>query len=139
MISFHSQNDFELHSTFRYREWLNARVNNHGMTIRSLNYVFCDDAYLLEINKQFLNHDTFTDIISFDYSSDGMIEGEIYISTERVSENAVLFDVPFEAELNRVISHGLLHLLGYKDKTEDEQQEMRAQENEMMEMFHVKQ
>jgi rRNA maturation RNase YbeY len=139
MISFHSQNDFELNSTFRYREWLNARVNIHGMTIRSLNYVFCDDAYLLEINKQFLNHDTFTDIISFDYSSDGMIEGEIYISTERVAENAVLFDVPFEAELNRVISHGLLHLLGYKDKTEDEQQEMRAQENEMMEMFHVKQ
>lgn len=85
--------------------------------IGQLDYVFCSDAYLLNINKQFLNHDTYTDIITFDYTEDAVLGGEIYISIDRVKENALKFDVTLTEELCRVMVHGLLHLAGYKDKT----------------------
>ena len=118
MISFNYQNDFTEIDSHTYREWLNTVVRSERESLRKLNYVFCDDDYLLGINQQFLNHDTFTDIITFDYSSEGMIEGEIYISTDRVKENAGTYDVDFIEELRRVMAHGLLHLMGYGDKTD---------------------
>jgi rRNA maturation RNase YbeY len=139
MIKFHSQNDFLLNQPVAYRTWIDAMTAQEGSTIRSLNYVFCTDDYLLDINKQFLKHDTLTDIITFDYSSEGLLEGEIYISTERVQENAQTFTVDFNEELLRVMAHGVLHLLGYKDKTTAEQELMRNKEAEMISLFHVKQ
>ncbi len=139
MISFHSQNDFTLDQPRLYRPWISSIFDRENKTIRSLSYVFCSDEYLLDINKQFLDHDTLTDIITFDYSSEGLIEGEIYISTDRVAENAVTFNVGFQDELLRVMAHGALHLVGYKDKTKEETQIMREKESEMISMFHVKQ
>lgn len=104
-------------------------------TIR-LTYIFCDDARLLEINRQFLDHDTFTDIITFDLSTaPEVLEGEIYISTERVAENAARFRVPYQHELHRVVFHGALHLCGLKDKTKAQRQEMRTAEEECLKAY----
>ena len=94
--------------------------------------IFCDDEFLLDINKEFLHHDTLTDIISFDYSLGKQIHGEIYISVERVAENAINFETEFLDELHRVIIHGILHYCGYKDKTETSAKEMRLKENEAL-------
>ncbi|MCP4458149.1 MAG: rRNA maturation RNase YbeY [Cytophagales bacterium] len=108
--------------------WLNQIARSEKIKIISLSYVFCSDHKLLEINKKYLNHDYFTDVITFDLSESDDIEGEIYISTDRISEHAVEYSVSFEEELCRVIAHGLLHLMGYDDKTEEQQQEMRSKE-----------
>jgi rRNA maturation RNase YbeY len=105
----------------------------------TLNYIFCDDAYLVEINLQYLNHNTLTDIITFDYSDESRVSGDIFISIERVRDNAKDFKVGFEEELKRVMSHGVLHLLGYNDKTDEEKHSMRNKENEMIKLFHVEQ
>ena len=105
----------------------------------AINYVFCDDKYLLKINQHFLNHDTYTDIISFDNSMGNELHGDIFISTERVRENAIIFEVSFEEELRRVLVHGVLHLCGYKDKTKEESDLMRSKEDEKLAMFHVEQ
>ncbi|ARN78475.1 rRNA maturation RNase YbeY [Nonlabens spongiae] len=139
MISFHYQNDFTHIDARNYRRWLCEVASVENNVIRKLDYIFCSDDYLLEINQQFLDHDTYTDIITFDYSSEGMLEGEIYISTDRVKDNAAVFDVDESDELRRVIVHGLLHLMGYGDKTLHEKNLMREKESEMMQMFHVKQ
>lgn len=139
MIEFNYQNDFKELDEHCHINWINAIASSEGKTIGALSYVFCSDDYLLEINKQFLNHDLFTDIITFDYCQDGLINGEIYISTDRVGDNAVVFKVPFSNELLRVMAHGLLHLIGYGDKTESEERLMRKKESEKIDMFHVKQ
>ncbi len=139
MISFHSQNDFILTSEKDYKSWLNAIALIHNMTVADLSYVFCSDDYLHQINVEYLDHDTYTDIITFDYAEESIIKGEIYISTDRVTENAREFDVSFNHELKRVMAHGLLHLCGYGDKEEDEKSLMRQFENESIDMFHVKQ
>lgn len=112
--------------------WLDGLVHRHLEGIRkiSLNYIFCSDAHLLGINKQFLDHDTFTDIITFDLSEkESELVGEIYISTERVAENAAQFGVSFNRELHRVIFHGALHLCGFLDKKPADKKEMTAQED----------
>lgn len=112
--------------------YLDTLVDTHleGIKKVKLNYIFCSDEYLLHINKQFLNHDTLTDIITFDLSeSDDTLTGEIYVSTERVKENAEKFGVNYINELHRVIFHGTLHLCGFTDKTADNKQEMRRQED----------
>ncbi len=107
-----------------------ARIHRPNLKKVSLNYIFCTDEYLLQYNKQFLNHDTLTDIITFDLSEEEhKLSGEIYISIERVRENATLFATSYEDELMRVIFHGALHLCGFKDKTKAEKDEMRKQEN----------
>ena len=100
-----------------------------GKHIGALNYIFCDDEYLIKINIEFLNHNTYTDIITFDYCVGDELISDIYISTERVAENAKEFNETFEGELNRVLIHGLLHLCGYKDKTEEDATLMRSKEN----------
>uniref|UniRef100_UPI0030DAA519 rRNA maturation RNase YbeY n=1 Tax=uncultured Planktosalinus sp. TaxID=1810935 RepID=UPI0030DAA519 len=107
-----------------------------GFKLGEISYVFCDDEYLHKLNIQYLNHDTLTDIISFDYTVDEEIIGDIYISIERVRENAKEFNSTFEDELARVIIHGVLHLLGYKDKTELEKLEMRQKEDSAVQYFN---
>ena len=98
----------------------------------AVNCIFCDDRYLHKLNVEFLKHDTYTDIITFDYSVGNELIGDVYISVERVKENAVTFNVTFENELKRVLIHGLLHLCGYKDKTVQEAEKMRAKENKYL-------
>ncbi|MDN6311043.1 MAG: rRNA maturation RNase YbeY, partial [Psychroflexus sp.] len=104
-----------------------------------ISYIFCDDAYLLKINQEFLNHDTYTDIITFDNSMGKTISAEIYISTERVVENAAEFGNKYEEELRRVMIHGVLHCMHIKDTTEEDQRKMRQKEDEKLQMFHVEQ
>ncbi len=128
MIEFSYQTDFKLEKETEVSNWISAVISSEGFAEGDINYVFCDDNYLLGINKEFLNHDTFTDIVSFDYSLGKQIHGEIYISVDRVTENSKNYDSEFEAELHRVIIHGILHYCGYKDKSEEEKREMRLKE-----------
>lgn len=119
----------------KIKEWIIYRLNKQNYILGDISYIFCSDDYLLKLNQTHLNHDTYTDIITFDYSSrkkivtKKIISGEIYISIERVKENAKLYDTIFNIELYRVMSHGILHLLGYKDKTDEEQKIMRLEED----------
>ena len=139
MISFHSQVEFKLKSEKDYRRWLNEIARSYGKVLADLSYVFCSDEYLHEINLEYLQHDTLTDIITFDYAEGDLLKGEIYISVDRVKENALEYNVIFDHELKRVIAHGLLHLCGYGDKNEEEKKLMRQLENDAIGMFHVKQ
>ena len=116
-------------STENISNWLKDVTTKEGKEIGELVYVFCNDDYLIEKNIQFLKHDTLTDVITFDYCNEGIISGDILISTERVKENALKYEVDFLTELHRVIVHGLLHLLGYKDKSESDTALMREKEN----------
>ena len=137
MIEFSSQNDFVLEQFERVEDWLKAAALKESYGIESLGYVFCSDDFLLEINQQFLDHDTLTDIVTFDYTEGTILNGEIYISTDRVADNAKDFNVNFETELRRVIIHGLLHMCGYGDKTEDEKSRMRSKEDEYLALWDV--
>lgn len=139
MINFNYETDFELSNEKAIQEWLSNVIVSEGKKEGEINYIFCDDDYLLEINQQYLDHDTLTDIISFDYSVGKELHGDIFISVERVRENATDFGVSFEEELLRVLSHGVLHYCGYKDKTESDEMVMRQKEEEKMKMFHVEQ
>ncbi|MEK8178989.1 rRNA maturation RNase YbeY [Flavobacterium buctense] len=139
MISFNYESDFNLDNESVYADWLSKVISSEIKNEGEINYIFCDDDYLLEINQQYLNHDTLTDIISFDYSIGNELHGDIFISVERVRENAQDFKVSFEDELKRVMVHGVLHYCGYKDKSDADEQIMRDKEEEKMKMFHVKQ
>lgn len=139
MISFNYELDFEITNEEDYSQWISFIITSEEKSEGEINYIFCNDDYLLDLNQKHLNHDTLTDIISFDYSLGNEIHGDIYISIERVRENAVDFEVLFEEELQRVMSHGILHYCGYKDKTEADEQTMRNKEEEKIKMFHVKQ
>ena len=136
-IEFHYLNDFLLEEESGYSDWINRIVKMEGAVLDQLDYVFCSDDYLFKVNVEYLNHNTYTDIITFDYSVDERITGDIFISIDRVKENAKAFDVEFISELRRVMSHGVLHLLGYKDKSDEEKDIMRSMENKMIELFHV--
>jgi rRNA maturation RNase YbeY len=120
----------------KLKAFINERFTKEGQQLKNLQYVFCSDEYLLEINKQFLQHDTFTDIVTFELGTEpGVTEGEIYISVDRVRENAIKFEVSEEQELHRVIFHGALHLCGYKDKSKEQSTTMRKKENEYLELY----
>ncbi len=127
-----------------YSEWLYKLLLGHKKSLGSLNYTYCTDDELLDINRTYLSHDYYTDIITFDLSEEkGLIEGDIYISIDRVKDNAKLNSVLFETELKRVMAHGLLHLIGFKDKSKKEISDMREAENQALllwekSMFHVK-
>jgi probable rRNA maturation factor len=138
MISFNYELDFALENEEVYSDWLSSVITSEQKTEGEINYIFCDDDYLLEINQQYLDHDTLTDIISFDYSIGNDLHGDIFISIDRVKENALDFNVSFEEELRRVLVHGVLHYCGYKDKSENDEKLMRQKEEEKMKMFHVK-
>lgn len=129
MIEFHSQNEFELMHELAIKSWIAKVVQDENFELGQVDYVFCTDEYLHGINVQFLEHDTYTDIISFDYTMGREVSGEIYVSTERVKENAETYNVSFENELHRVLVHGILHFCGYKDKSEKEASEMRLKED----------
>ena len=137
MIEFSSQNDFVLEQSERVESWLKAAALKESYGIDRLGYVFCSDDFLLEINQQFLDHDTLTDIVTFDYTEGTILNGEIYISTDRVADNAKDFNVDFDTELRRVIIHGLLHMCGYGDKTDDEKSNMRKKEDEYLALWAV--
>lgn len=139
MIEFTSENDFKLAEEEKHLAWLHTVIASENKVLGEIGYVFCDDAFLLKLNQEYLNHDTYTDIISFDYSFGNTLTGEIYISTERVAENGKKYAVPFVEELRRVLAHGILHLAGYKDKTATEATEMREKEDEKLKLFHVEQ
>jgi len=129
VITFNSETTFNLQNEAKTTTWIERVVVSEGFAIGEINYIFCDDAYLNHINKEFLKHDSFTDIISFDYSLGKQISGDIYISIERVLDNAEKYNVTFENELRRVMIHGVLHYMGYKDKTTEEKKVMRLKEN----------
>jgi len=137
MISFNYETKFELAHESAVENWIGRVIASEQKSEGELSYIFCDDAYLLELNQQYLQHDTLTDIISFDYSLGNELSGDIFISVERVRENAEIYNQLFENELLRVIIHGILHYCGYKDKTEADEQLMRQKENEKIAMFHV--
>ena len=139
MISFNYENDFELTNESQISTWLSNVIVSENKKEGDINYIFCDDEYLLEINQQYLDHDTLTDIISFDYCVGNELHGDIFISIERVRENALDFDVKFEEELLRVMAHGVLHYCGYKDKSEEDEKLMRQKEEEKIKLFHVEQ
>ena len=135
MIDFQYIENNKLSNTEDLNLWLISVIKEEGMLIGEIVYVLCNDEYLLKKNIQFLNHNTLTDVITFDYSEDKIISGDILISTERVVENAKIFKVHYLTELHRVMVHGLLHLLGYKDKNEKDANTMYEKENYYLNKF----
>ena len=139
MISFNYETDFELSDETAISDWLSQVIVSESKKEGDINYIFCDDEYLHKINVEYLDHDTLTDIISFDYSVGNELHGDIFVSVERVADNAKDFEVSFDEELKRVLVHGILHYAGYKDKSEEDELKMRQKEEEKIAMFHVKQ
>jgi probable rRNA maturation factor len=137
MISFNYETDFELSSESDFTTWIQNVIASENKEEGDINYIFCDDGYLCKINIEYLNHDTLTDIISFDYSEGNFLHGDIFVSVERVAENAKEFNVSFDNELKRVMAHGVLHYCGYKDKSKSDALLMRQKEDEKIMMFHV--
>lgn len=132
MVNYNYEADFNLVDEDKLTSWILDAIEKEGYKIGVINYIFCTDEYLHKLNVEFLNHDTLTDIISFDYTVGKIIQGDIYISIDRVRDNAIDYGVDFKDELLRVMIHGVLHFCGYKDKTPDESKVMRAKEEYYM-------
>lgn len=129
-IFFHCEDvDFTLPNEAKTIEWLTQIITNEKKITGNISYIFCSDEHLLTINKEYLNHDYYTDIITFDYTDKGIISGDIFISLDRIKDHANDYKVTFENELYRVIAHGVLHLIGYNDKTDEEQELMTKMED----------
>lgn len=139
MINFNYELPFQLENEEHYSQWIQDVLISESKKLGEISYIFCDDEYLLNINKQYLDHDYYTDVISFDYTEDDVISGDVFISIDRVKENATEYKVAFDHELKRVIIHGILHYCGYADKTEVEENIIRSKEEEKILLFHVKQ
>tara|TARA_R110000796_G_scaffold183498_2_gene300064 strand:+ start:165975 stop:166394 length:420 start_codon:yes stop_codon:yes gene_type:complete len=137
MIDFNYETDFELVSETNYVDWISRVIVSENKSLGDLSFVFCSDEYLLDINLRYLEHDTFTDIITFDYCIGNVVSGDIFISIDRVKDNSKIFNVSFDSELLKVMAHGVLHLMGYKDKTESDISLMRNKEDEKSKLFHV--
>ncbi len=129
MISFNYELDFRLSNEAEISEWICAVILSEEFKEGDINFIFCDDEYLLKLNVEFLKHNALTDIISFESSVGKELHGDIFVSVQRVKENAKDFGVAFNDELKRVLVHGVLHFCGYKDKTDDDAKEMRGKEN----------
>ncbi len=138
-VNFNSETTFRLSDEEKYADWVARIIASESRVTGQIAYIFCEDSYLLKLNEKFLNHDTLTDIITFDYCEGDVVSGDIFISIERVEENAKELKINFREELHRVMSHGVLHLIGYSDKVVEESRRMRLKENEKMELFHVEQ
>ena len=138
MIEFHYETDFELGLKTQISNWLEQIIQDEGCVLNDVNYIFCDDDYLHKLNVDFLDHDTLTDVISFDYCVGKNLQGDIFISIERVQDNANDFKVPFNEELLRVMCHGLFHFCGYKEKSEEDAVLMRSKENEALSLYKSK-
>lgn len=132
MITFNYETEFAIENETQLENWIEEVVSGKDYELGEVNYIFCDDEYLLKLNVEFLQHDTLTDIISFDNSLGKLINGDIFISIERVQENAKEYNVTFEEELHRVMIHGILHYMGLKDKSADEKMVMRKEENKAL-------
>lgn len=139
MINFNYESEFTLDNEEAIADWLSSVIISENKKEGEINYIFCDDEYLHKINVEYLDHDTLTDVISFDYSMGNELHGDVFISVERVQDNANDFKISFDEELRRVMVHGVLHYCGYKDKGEEDEIIMRAKENEKLAMFHVEQ
>ena len=126
---------FNLPQKRLYKTWIKQIVESEHKILGDLNIIFCSDSYLLELNQKYLSHETFTDIITFDYGEAQKISGDIFISIERITENAAIFKVDFEDELLRVMAHGVLHLCGYKDKQKADKTVMTDRENDNIKRF----
>ena len=135
MVTFNYETAFKLEDENLLEFWVDNVVIKHGFTIGEINYIFCDDTYLHKLNVEFLQHDTLTDVISFDNTLGKLVSGDIYISIERVADNAKDFKVSFMEELHRVMIHGVLHYMGFKDKSEADIEKMRNAENEALIAF----
>ena len=137
-ISFFTENiKFDLPEAEKVQKWVAKVVQTQGKRVGEVNYLFCDDAYLIEVNRAYLNHDTYTDIITFDYVAGNIISGDIFISIERVKENANILRTGFDQELHRVIIHGVLHLLGQGDKSEADALVMRKKEEAALAIWNT--
>ncbi len=126
---------YEIKNKLKVRNWVKSIVESEGHTAGDITYIFCNDAYLGSMNEKYLKHNTLTDIITFDYSEGGKLSGDIFISIERVKENAGNFNTTFDNELGRVMAHGVLHLSGFKDKTANEKKLMRSKEDFYLSTF----
>ena len=136
MIRFFNKDiKFDLEKKLVFKKWIKTVVEQYDCKVGDLNVIFCNDPYILEINRQFLSHDYYTDIITFDYSEDNIINGELYISIDTVKENAVEYGQSFPDELHRVIIHGVLHLCGLDDHCEEDIKEMRDAENSALDLL----
>lgn len=138
MIFFNYKTDFKFEKEEIMKNWISVCIDAYGFTEGELNYIFCNDTYLHKLNLEFLKHDDLTDIISFDYTLGKIIGGDIFISVERVRENALKYSQTFDNEINRVIIHGVLHFIGYKDNTADDKEIMRVEEDTCLELFKNK-
>jgi len=136
MISFNYETDFKLPNEQEVARWVSKVIVSEGCREGDINYIFCNDNYLHDINVTYLNHDTLTDIISFDYSVGKELHGDIFISIDRVTDNANDFKVQFNEELSRVMVHGVLHYCGYKDKTDEDKSMMRSKEDFYINQLH---
>ncbi|TRX37825.1 rRNA maturation RNase YbeY [Flavobacterium sp. ZT3R18] len=139
MINFNYESDFTLDNEEAIATWLSAVIVSENKSEGEINYIFCDDEYLHKINVEYLDHDTLTDVISFDYTMGNEISGDVFVSVERVLDNSKDYNTSFNEELKRVLVHGLLHYCGYKDKSEADETVMRSKEEEKLTMFHVEQ
>jgi rRNA maturation RNase YbeY len=131
-ISFAFQTTCTLKNRTILKQWIKLVIENNNKKVGEIAYIFCSDEQLLEINKEFLNHDYYTDIITFDYSETDVVSGDMFISIDRIKDNAKILGVAYQEELHRVIIHGILHLLGNKDKTETESENMRKLEDDCL-------
>ena len=137
MIEYHYENNFILEDSEKIKIWIEDVIKKEKKIVGDITYIFCDDDYLLERNKEFLNHNTLTDIITFNYCIDNNISSDIMISIDRVKENSTIFENSFNEELKRVMIHGILHLIGYNDKSEKEEELMRKKENFYLNIFYI--
>ena len=137
MIEFHYEIDFEIKDSARTSEWIEELIIEEGKEMGEITYIFCNDKFLLERNQKYLNHDTLTDIITFDYCQGDIISSDIMISIDRVKENSTIFENSFSDELKRVMSHGILHLIGYNDHNKKDKEIMREKENYYMNKFVI--
>jgi len=135
MITFNYETSFQIDNESLLEDWVSAVVLAQGFEIGDISYVFCDDDYLHKLNVEFLQHDTLTDIISFDTTLGKVISGDIFISVERVIDNALDYKVPFIEEFHRVLIHGVLHFMGYTDKSDADKKEMRIAEDKAILMI----
>lgn len=139
MIEYYSETAFSLSKEQQHTDWIKNVIKTEGGSLGRLSYVFCSDEYLLGLNKRFLDHDTLTDIITFPLNEKGDMEAEVYMSIPRIEENAKERGIEFDTELRRVMVHGVLHLLGYKDATKTDKSQMRKLEDKYIALFHVEQ
>lgn len=134
-IRFSIETKYSLKNRTLIKQWIKTVVENKGKKLGDISYILCDDDYLLEVNRQYLKHDYYTDIITFDYTENDRIGGDLFISIDRVKDNATALQVSEHEELMRVMIHGVLHLLGLKDKSEEEVKQMRKAEEECLELL----